>query len=163
MLGFTLIKLHASVHSVPSFSVFDSVRVWIGWQICDLGSFLLSLWRRIHTVMLLRSPFKRESAPKNTASWEASGCECLQGSSWSMIQHRALHSVGNRPTFSGSLLQIALLGWPKPSPDALQSEALPSSSSFLPPPLCTDVGPVWLCEGSPCLLVLPLPFIFFRC
>lgn len=162
MLGFTLIESHASVHTVPSFSVFDSVRVWICWQICDLGSVPLRLWRRTHSHAAQIS-FQERICPKEYSQLGGLWLRVSQGSSWSMIQRRALHSVGNRPTFSGSLLQIALLGWPKPSPDALPSEALPSSSSFLPPPLFTDVGPVWLSEGSPCLLVLPLPFIFLRC
>lgn len=42
----------------------------ICWQICDLDSFPSSVQGTLQKVMLLRSPFKREAAPRSAVGWQ---------------------------------------------------------------------------------------------
>ena len=71
VLDSMLINLNAPDHSVPSFSVFDRVCMWI----CgSAGKYVISAVSLpvygSHRVLLLRSPFQSGSVPRSAVSWQ---------------------------------------------------------------------------------------------
>lgn len=159
MLDFTLFTLDVSVHSAPSFSVFDSVCVW-KWgsagKYVILTQFPFECARHTPESHAAQVSFQERSCPKECSWLAASG-----GVSQAALNEQAQRWQQGPPYLD---LCTRLFRWDGqlPSPDALQSEALPSSPPFLPPLLFTDVRPARQSEGSPCRLLLLFLFIFLR-